>query len=195
MRVLLFSGGIESTCLAWQERPDQLLFVDYGQVSAKGEERACLAIARELELPLDVVRSDLRDVGSGTLAGKAAANDGPAEFWPLRNQLLITIAVMKYFGRISEILIGTVRSDAHHADGRAAFRRAIQLLLRTQLDCDLRAPAAKLSSRSLIERSRVPHALLGWTFSCHTGEWACGACSGCRKHSEIKSALDSSRRS
>jgi 7-cyano-7-deazaguanine synthase len=189
MRVLLFSGGIESTCLAWQERPDQLLFIDYGQVSAKGEERACFAIARELDLPLDVVRSDLRGVGSGTLAGKTAAKDGPAEFWPLRNQLLITLAAMKYFGRIGEILIGTVRSDAHHADGRAPFRGAMQRLLRTQLDCELRAPAAKMSSRSLIEASNIPQDLLGWTFSCHTEEWACGTCSGCRKHSEIKSDL------
>lgn len=189
MKVLLFSGGIESTCLAWQERPDRLLFVDYGQVSAPGEERASKAIAAELQLPLDIVRSDLRAIGAGALAGKSAVGGGPVEFWPLRNQLLITIAVMTYFAGVREIIIGTVRSDAHHADGRAPFRRAMQRLLQTQLDCKLVAPAAKISSRTLIDRSQVPHELLGWSFSCYLGEWACGACSGCRKHDDLKAGL------
>lgn len=189
MKVLLFSGGIESTCLAWQERPDQLLFVNYGQVSAKGEERASRAIAGELNLPLDVMRCDLRDVGSGALAGKEVAGDGPAEFWPLRNQALITLAAMTYFGKVSEIILGTVRNDAQHADGRAPFRRAMQRLLQTQLDCHLRAPAANISSRTLIQRSKVSYDLLAWTFSCHTGEWACGSCNGCRKHDDIKASL------
>ncbi len=165
------------------------MFVDYGQMSAPGEERACRAISAELKLPLDVVRSDLSSIGSGMLAGKAAVNEGPAEFWPLRNQHLITVAAMAYFKSVREILIGTVRSDAHHADGRANFRRAMQRLLKTQLDCKLVAPAATISSRTLIDRSRVPYELLGWTFSCHRGEWACGGCNGCRKHDEIKAGL------
>jgi 7-cyano-7-deazaguanine synthase len=56
---LLFSGGIDSTCLAWMERPDRLTFIDYGQIPAAGEQRACEAIAADLGFRLDVLRADL----------------------------------------------------------------------------------------------------------------------------------------
>ena len=95
MRVLLFSGGIDSTCIAWLERPDRLAFVDYGQIPAKGELRACRSIADALDLPLDVHTADLRSFGGGLMAGGAAEGAAP-EFWPFRNQMLITLAAMYY---------------------------------------------------------------------------------------------------
>lgn len=187
--MLLFSGGIDSTCLAWLERPDRLAFIDYGQIPAKGELRACKSIAEAIGTPLDVHETDLRSFGAGLMAGSATDSPAP-EFWPFRNQMLITLAAMYYAPRgVSEILIGTVRSDRQHPDGRARFLRAMESVLKSQASISLRAPAADEQTEALAKRSKAPHSLLGWTFSCHTGEWACGQCGGCRKHDAVKTEL------
>ncbi|MGZ8287097.1 MAG: 7-cyano-7-deazaguanine synthase [Allosphingosinicella sp.] len=190
MRVLLFSGGIDSTCLAWMERPDRLAFIDYGQIPAKGELRASRAIAGELGLALDVHVTDLRAFGGGSMAGRIGPADAPPEFWPFRNQMLITLAAMIYASQgATELMVGTVRSDRQHSDGRARFLRAMSAVLRSQSGLSVRAPAANEQTHALAKRSGVPVELLGWTFSCHTGEWACGQCRGCQKHAEIKGKL------
>ena len=189
MKILLFSGGIDSTCLAWLERPDRLAFINYGQIPAKGELRACTSIADAIGLPLDVHEADFRSFGGGLMAGSDTGDAAP-EFWPFRNQMLITLAAMYYAPRGgSEILIGTVRSDRQHTDGRARFLRAMGSVLKSQASIVLRAPAAAEETVALASRSNIPQSLLGWTFSCHTGEWACGQCGGCRKHLAVKSEL------
>lgn len=190
MKVLLFSGGIDSSCLAWMERPHRLAFIDYGQIPAKGELRACRAIADELGLPLDVHVTDLRAFGGGSMAGHVGSTDAPPEFWPFRNQMLITVAAMVYAPEgATELMVGTVRSDRQHPDGRARFLRAMSGVLRSQSSMSLRAPAANEQTLALAKRSGVPAEILGWTFSCHTGEWACGQCRGCQKHAEVKRKL------
>ena len=186
MRVLLFSGGIDSTVLAWWLRPERLLFVDYGQLSAPGEERAAVPVARDLGLPLDVRRVDLRPFGHGTMAGTAALNPGAPEFWPYRNQVLVTLAAMAYADRNPlSILIGTVLGDDVHPDGSVAFREAMNGILAAQGNTTLEAPGAGSTTEQLIALSRAPLSVLGWTYSCHTGEWACGRCRGCIKHAQV----------
>jgi len=193
MRVLLFSGGIDSTCLAWAHRPDRLAFIDYGQIPAAGEKRACKAIAAELGIPFDVHKADLLHFGSGAMAGTKSVEGSKPEFWPYRNQMLITLAAMAYSSmNISQIMIGTVRTDNAHSDGRAAFIRAMQAVLKSQSSIVLLAPAARQSTATLIRNSGVPLSVLGWTFSCHTGEWACGQCRGCVKHHAAMSAAERS---
>lgn len=186
MRILLFSGGIDSTCLAWSFRPDRLLFIDYGQLAAKGEKRAAEAIASALDLRLDSRAADLRGFGHGTMTGQPALSDLAPEFWPFRNQMLVTLAAMAYADLpVNSIMIGSVAGDEVHPDGTAAFRTSMKNLLRTQTSAMLEAPAAEVRTEDLIRQFGVPASLLGWTFSCHTGEWACGTCRGCRKHDEI----------
>ena len=190
MKALLFSGGIDSTCLAWIERPDRLVFVDYGQIPAEGELRACRAVAEELSLPFDVLQTDLRLLGSGVMAGVSNARDRRPEFWPFRNQMLITLAAMALERHgLSEILVGTVRTDRQHPDGRLRFINAMNRVLQSQSAISLRAPAANETTEELVARSGVPLSVLGWTFSCHTGEWACGQCNGCRKHLDVMASL------
>lgn len=188
MRTLLFSGGIDSTALAWIERPDLLLFFDYGQLAAAGELRAATALSDAMGIPLDVRRAELREFGAGTMAGSAQAeqNDAP-EFWPFRNQMLVTLAVMAHAGSMPlELLIGTVAGDMVHPDGTAAFVASMDAVLAAQGNYRLLAPALGMQADELLIRSRLPAGLLGWTFSCHTGEWACGQCRGCWKHDRLK---------
>ena len=51
---------------------------------------------------------------------------------------------------------------------------------------DGRAIQSTMTGEELLIRSALPAELLGWTFSCHTGEWACGQCRGCTKHNALK---------
>lgn len=186
MKVLLFSGGIDSTAIAWEHRPDRLFFVDYGQRAARGEFRAVSAIASELKLPLDVRSSDLSSFGHGTMVGGISLNPAAPEFWPYRNQMLITLAAMVYAGQsVEALMLGSVSGDEVHPDGTAEFRKAMNALLSAQSSIRLEAPACHMKSEELVRKSGAPLALLGWTFSCHTGEWACGSCRGCTKHEQI----------
>ena len=184
MRLLLFSGGLDSTALAWLHRPDVCLFVDYGQRPAAGELAAARSIATEFGLRLETLRIDLSDLGLGPLAGKPASPlaAGP-EWWPYRNQMLVTLAGMRFVSEgLSEIMIGAVSSDVH-ADGRAPFLRTLDRLMRLQEGAvRLAAPARRLSGPDLIRTSGVPRSILGATFSCHVMEYACGRCRGCEKH-------------
>jgi 7-cyano-7-deazaguanine synthase len=190
MKALLFSGGIDSTALAWGLRPDLLIFLDYGQKAAAGELRAARSIAKELDLPIDVRQALLGAFGHGLMAGSTALNPSAPEFWPYRNQLLITLAVMAHAdSAIKSLIIGTVKGDDRHPDGKAKFLAAMNAVLAVQSGPLVEAPAARMTSEELVLNYQVPLAILGWTFSCHTGQWACGACRGCIKHNEVMNTI------
>lgn len=194
MRTLLFTGGLDSTALAWMVRPEKLVFFDYGQRPAKGEERAARAVATAVGIALDVRRVDMSAFGHGTMSTSgtplASAAKAP-EFWPYRNQMLITLAAMTYAADpLSEILVGTVVGDDAHPDGRKDFVSAVDSLVRQQSGVRVVAPAIEMTTLQLIRKAAVPRSVLGWTFSCHTGEWACGCCRGCNKHRHVMECLD-----
>lgn len=192
MRVLLLSGGIDSTALAAWQRPDVCLTVDYGQLPARGEIAAAGSIAQELGLRHEVLRVDLAALGVGPLAGRPESALARApEWWPYRNQMLITLAGIRFVEEgLSEILFGAVRTDVH-ADGRAPFIRTVDRLMRLQEGgVGVSAPARHLSGPELVRISGVDRALLGATFSCHVMEYACGRCRGCEKHQATLRTLE-----
>lgn len=194
MRILLFTGGLDSTALAWMLRPDKLVFLNYGQRPAKGEERASRAISKDLGIELDVGSVDMSTFGHGTMSNSGsplASSIKTPEFWPYRNQMLITLGAMKYAGEpISEILVGTVVGDDAHPDGSADFVSAIDNLVKMQSGVRVSAPAIDMTTLQLIRAANIPKSILGWTFSCHTGEWACGSCRGCHKHRQVIECLE-----
>ena len=75
MRALLFSGGIDSTCLAVMTQPDLALTIDYGQVCAPGELRAAKHIASLLSLSHRIIEVPLGHLGSGEMTG-ASSEEG-----------------------------------------------------------------------------------------------------------------------
>lgn len=187
-RLLLFSGGLDSTSLVVLLKPEQTLTIDYGQVSAAGEVRAAAAISSELGIPHSVLHCDCSAVGSGLLAGKDADPIAPVvEWWPFRNQLLLTLAGAWALPHgCEELIVGSVRGDDTHADGTAAFyEQADNLVAMQEGNLRITAPALSKTSESLLHEAKVPKGLLGFTHSCHRSEWACGLCPGCIKRSEI----------
>jgi 7-cyano-7-deazaguanine synthase len=188
MKLLLFSGGVESTCLASMQRPDLLLTIDYGQAAASGEKRTASHIAEKLSLRHEIVSIPMRALGAGELAGHARVpHSDAAETWPFRNQMLITLAAMRYEREgLREIVIGTVKSDEMHPDGTPEFIEGMASALRSQnVRLTLSAPAIRMSTIELVRASGVSHDLLRWTFSCHRSAVACGQCRGCAKTVEL----------
>jgi 7-cyano-7-deazaguanine synthase len=183
--VLLLSGGMDSIALAYSSRPRFAITIDYGQRSAAGELRAAAAVATELNLEHYVLRVDAHVLGSGDLAGTPALSIAPMpEWWPFRNQFLITLAAMKAVAiGADRLLVGVVKSDIGHADGRPEFIEAMNRTLQVQEGAvTLEAPAMTLTTTQLVLESGVPLELLGWAHSCHAAEYACGVCRGCQKH-------------
>ncbi|WP_111511330.1 7-cyano-7-deazaguanine synthase [Mycobacterium kyogaense] len=189
-RVLLLSGGIDSAALAAWIRPEQCLHINYGQRPAVAEARAARQIAIDLGLPLDEVVVPAAAIGAGLMAEGADGTSLPdvsPEWWPYRNQLLITIAAAWGLRRgFDAVLIGTVAADgARHADGGAEFRAHMDALLALQEGgMRLHAPASHLSAAELIAESGISDAVLGWTHSCHRANLPCANCPGCLKHIE-----------
>lgn len=184
---LLLSGGMDSVALAYGLRPQLAITIDYGQKPAKGEIRAASAVCEALSLNHRIIQIDCLALGSGDLAGTDACTVAPvSEWWPYRNQLLITFASAAALQeRISRVVIGAVSSDSSHADGRHEFFEAMGYLLRLQEGgLSLEVPAIKDTTVSLCSRFSVPFEVLAWSHSCHVAEYACGRCRGCQKHRE-----------
>lgn len=189
---LLLSGGMDSLSVAWWMRPEVGFTIDYGQLAAEAEITASRVICGRLGIEHHVLHLDCRSLGSGDMAGTQPDSCAPAsDWWPFRNQLLITLAAMKAIGLgVNELLIGTVRSDGSHADGTPAFVARINALLSGQEGgIRISAPAISMTTTELVRKAKVPHSLLGWAHSCHKANVACGSCRGCNKYFEVLQEL------
>lgn len=177
------SGGLDSAALAWMHRPDLCVTVDYGQRAAEGECVASKALCDQMGLQHLILAIDHSSIGSGNMSNSAPYKDAQApEFWPYRNQCLITLAAMALVGRgLKELMIGIVSTDLH-ADGSVEFVNTMDRLLQLQEgSVRLVAPALEMTGAELLRRSGFPYDLIGLTFSCHTHRYACGQCGGCAK--------------
>lgn len=186
--LLLLSGGIDSIALAAWRRPSLCLTIDYGQAPAAAEFTAAKQVCKDLGLQWQGLTIPIRELGAGDLASEAPSRcSDKSEFWPFRNQFLITVAAMAAIkNTCSTVLVGTVSTDNRHVDGSAAFIEKLDAVLNMQEGAlMLDAPAKGLSSVELIQRSKISMSVLGWAHSCHLSNLACGSCAGCIKHTNV----------
>lgn len=192
--LLLLSGGLDSTSVAATHRPDAALFIDYGQMPAEAELAAARHVADHLELELLVLAVDLSEVGAGLLIGsdQTSAAAPTAEWFPYRNQFLITVAaayaVTRDFGCVA---VGLTHGDGdRHADGTTDFIGAIDRTVSMQEGgVHVSAPAHRTAPEDLVRNSSLPEHVLRRTHSCHTGHLACGQCPGCARRRTILEAV------
>lgn len=185
MRALLLSGGLDSTALAVSEKPDLAININYGQLPAKAEREAAEKISKELGIRLLTIDIDCSSLGSGDLIGQKSLDIAEeSDWWPYRNQLLITLAATKALtAGCSELLIGAVSQDQYHADGTQEFINKISDLTSYQEGgLTVTAPAIHLTAVELIQKSNVSEKLLAMTHSCHKANLPCFECRGCHKH-------------
>lgn len=190
--LLLLSGGIDSAAIAAWRRPAICLTIDYGQRAAGAEIRASSQICKELHLHHEILTARIPALGAGDMSEHdPSLHSEHSEFWPFRNQYLITLGAMvaiKYGCGI--VLIGSVITDKRHLDGSHEFVTSLDRTLELQEgSIRLDSPASSMTSAELVQHSRISDGVLGWAHSCHTGELACGHCRGCQKHSEVMTEL------
>lgn len=186
-RALLLSGGMDSIALAWGLRPDLAITIDYGQLAASGEISAATAICQAVGIQHRIIHVDCRCLGSGDMAGTDSMSFAPvSEWWPYRNQLIITVGSAAAIQEgATHLAIGAVSTDASHADGRREFFESMNSLLQMQEgSLALEVPAIEETTASLCQRLSVPFEILAWAHSCHVASRACGICRGCVKHRE-----------
>lgn len=189
---LLLSGGMDSICIAWWKRPVVAITIDYGQRPAQGEIAASEAACRAIGIRHEVVRVDCSSLGSGDLAGTMPVAVAPVpEWWPFRNQLILTLAGMAAVRLgITHLMLGALGTDGEHADGRPEFVRSISSLMALQEGgIIVSAPAITMTAVELVRTSGIPQEVLAWAHSCHTSDYACGQCRGCVKHFKTWEAL------
>lgn len=187
-KAILLSGGIDSIALAYLHRPAIALTINYGQTPADTEIRVSRKIAEQLQIEHHVLSVDCSALGSGDLINREAIASSPSsEWWPFRNQLLVTLAAMKALSLgITELMTASVKSDGFHKDGTQEFYLLFDQLMSYQ-EGNLRvtAPAITLTSAELVQQSGVPKELLNWAHSCHKSNIPCGECRGCNKYREV----------
>lgn len=162
---LLLSGGMDSIAIAWWKRPDIAITLDYGQRAAEAEIKAASATCSALKIDHHVIKVDCSSLGSGDMAGAEADSNAPSsDWWPYRNQMLISLAAMKAITLgVTHLWIGTVKSDSSHLDGTLAFVYKISELMSFQEgNMIVEAPAIELSTTELVRISGVtPGGLAG----------------------------------
>jgi 7-cyano-7-deazaguanine synthase len=163
MRVLLLSGGIESTCIAFWKQPDLCVTIDYGQVCALSEIEVASSICNKLKISHLALHASPGPIKYGLLGVNKDANGVKPEFWPFRNQFLGTVAAMAlYQDKPREIWFGSVRSDTRFLDGsRIFFKHFDNLVSQQEGKIRIKAPALALSTKKLIEVSKAPRSILG----------------------------------
>lgn len=188
MKAVLLSGGVDSALVACVEKPNFGIFIDYGQAPAQSERISAQHVARTLNFEMLEVVVDARSVGAGLLASTSPSFlSTQPEWWPFRNQFLITLAAMRAVQEsVDELLIGTIGSDNIFRDGTKGFvERMGELLSYQEGGLRLRSPASELSQSELFQIAGAPKRMMAITHSCHRSNVACGSCRGCLKRASL----------
>jgi len=185
---ILISGGVDSVALAFWKRPAIGITINYGQACAEAEFRASRQVCSELGMQHETITVDCSALGSGDLLGSDPISLAPVpEWWPFRNQLLVTLAAMRAVAMdVNRLMIGAVKTDASHADGSQEFFRRINDVVSFQEgNIQVVTPAIHMTSVELLSASGIDLSLLAWVHSCHRANFACGTCRGCNKHRAV----------
>src|SRR5437868_208301 len=93
---LLLSGGMDSIAIAWWKRPQWAVTIDYGQKVAAAEKLSAAQVCNVLGIKHEVITVDCGMLGSGDMAHAVPdPHATTSDWWPYRNQLLITLACMR----------------------------------------------------------------------------------------------------
>lgn len=185
VNAILLSGGIDSICLAFWKRPSLAVTINYGQAAAATEIRTSKIIAQHLGIEHRIINIDCHELGSGDLLNRPAHKISPStEWWPFRNQMLVTFGLMEVFKfGVSELMVASVKTDGFHKDGTQEFYNLINKLTTYQEGgIRISAPCIEYTSAELVKKSKIPRDILYWAHSCHTSNIACGNCRGCNKY-------------
>lgn len=189
---ILLSGGMDSICLAYHLRPKYAYTVDYGQVCAKREISVSAIVCEYLKIEHRIISINCSALGSGLLANKDASSIAPStEWWPFRNQMLVTFGLMRAVkDNVQKLYLASVKSDSFHLDGTQEFYRLINsLTIYQEGKIKVECPTINYYTHELAIEYKVPSDFLLLAHSCHVSNIACGVCSGCLKQLNARQLL------
>jgi len=191
-KAVLLSGGIDSICLTYGLKPNIAYTIDYGQNASEREIYVSKFICEHLNIEHKIIEVNCQKLGTGSLSNHAELNLAPTkEWWPYRNQLLITLALMQGIkDGINELHLASVKSDNFHKDGTDKFYKLINKLVSYQEGkINIKCETISYYSHELASKYSVPIELLSIAHSCHVSNIACGKCSGCIKQKKVRYEL------
>lgn len=191
--VTLVSGGIDSTVMAKiiEKQGDEVIpiFVDYGQLAAEKEWKACQTLSKECGLP-EVRRVDLSGYGKFIPSGLTDKNIGREKketaFLPGRNLLFLLLGAAYAKSKGEKIIaIGLLLEDAHmFPDQTEEFVVNANFALNSALGSDVMivTPLINFNKNQVIELAKKHDIPLDRTYSCHAGGHTyCGKCVACKE--------------
>lgn len=182
---ILLSGGMDSIALAYWKKPSYAFTINYGQRPALAEIHAAAQVSKSLGIEHHIIEVDCSTLGSGDMNGTNPISISPiTEWWPYRNQLLVTLACMKGIEfNMKELLVGSVKTDSAHKDGTKEFYERLSGIMNYQEgEIFISCPSIEMTTEDLIKQSGVPESVLLWAHSCHTSNIPCMSCNGCKKY-------------
>lgn len=192
-KAVLLSGGIDSICLTYGLKPDIAYTINYGQNVADREVLVSKLICEQLNIDHKVIEVNCSQLGTGDLVSKNSLTISPSEeWWPFRNQLLITLCLMQAISdNVKEIHLASVKSDFFHKDGTQEFYKLINsLTIYQEGNIEIKCETLDFYSHELAIKFNVPLDLLSLAHSCHLSNTACGHCSGCLKQIRVRQELN-----
>ena len=191
--VCLASGGVDSSLMMYllTERGHELLplFVDYGQLSAKMEWRACRRVCGSIGLR--PARMDISGFGQVVPSGITNRELDVIKdaFLPNRNLLLLTFGASYGFTQSAYIVaIGLLKTHIF-PDQTSKFIKAAEKAISSSLKADIRimTPLISLDKLDVLKISHKHQLPFQATYSCHSGDaLPCGKCISCK---ELESAM------
>jgi 7-cyano-7-deazaguanine synthase len=189
---LLLSGGIDSISLLYGIKPDIAYTIDYGQLPAEREIYVSELVCSYLNIKHTIIKVDCSNLGSGSLVNSEKNRFSPSEeWWPYRNQLIITLALMQGIkDDVNELHLASVKSDGFHKDGTIDFYSLINNLTQYQEgNISVKCETLNYFSHELVNLYKVPLDYILLAHSCHKSNIACGKCTGCQKNLRVRQEL------
>ena len=198
--VIIYSGGLDSTTLLYEERERLALAVtfDYGSNHAAHEivcaRHHCTLLGIEhLVINLDFMgryfQSSLLDGADAIPSGNYDEENMKSTVVPFRNGIMLSIACGLAESRgLKRVLIANHGGDhAIYPDCRPEFISAMDAAMRagTYVHVEIAAPYTHLTKADLVRRGAQMGIDYGQTYSCYRGgDRHCGTCGTCTERRE-----------
>lgn len=198
--VIIYSGGLDSTTLLYEERERVALAVtfDYGSNHAAREIACarhhcdCLGIEHiviELGFMSRYFNSSLLSGGDAIPTGNYDEENMKSTVVPFRNGIMLSIACGLAESRgLKRVLIANHGGDhAIYPDCRPEFINAMDAAMRagTYVNVEVAAPYTNLTKADLVRRGAQMGIDYSHTYSCYRGgERHCGTCGTCTERKE-----------
>lgn len=187
--VTLVSGGLDSSLmaiLAKENKNEQFpLFIDYGQLAAEMEWKACKIIHRKFNLPIPL-KMDISGYGNTILSGITSPNKKIMEeaFLPGRNLMFLLLgAAYAIQCETNSVCIGLLNEKTHlFPDQTDYFLRVAENIIEISMGkrISLLTPLREFFKADIIALAEKKG--MKDSYSCHFGDIEpCGKCISCEE--------------